>query len=201
MNSSVLAVTAAALAVERVAYALIWTRPHRFLRACRQRLPGRAPVDVVAGLFGAFKVVQVVAFAVWCRVHGGSLAPETVGVATLAGGITIAVGQVLNVAVFRRLGRIGVFYGNRLGHDVAWQDGFPFSLVRHPQYVGTVMSIWGLFLAWRYPAPDWYALPLLESAYYLAGALLEGQHVPHALNPDFADAATVLDQPASRRRR
>jgi hypothetical protein len=38
----------------------------------------------------------------------------------------IAIGQTLNAGVFYQLGSVGVFYGNRFGHDVEWCRGFPF---------------------------------------------------------------------------
>jgi hypothetical protein len=38
-----------------------------------------------------------------------------------------------------------------LGHYIPWCTGFPFTVCAHPQYVGTVMSIWGVFLLFRYP--------------------------------------------------
>jgi hypothetical protein len=46
-------------------------------------------------------------------------------------------------------------------------------VLRHPQYVGTVLAIWGLFLAVRFPHDDWYVLPVLETVYYAAGAYFE----------------------------
>jgi hypothetical protein len=87
-------------------------------------------------------------------------------------------GQVLNVSVFHRLGRIGVFYGDRLGYQLPWYQCFPFSLLSHPQYVGTVMTIWGVFLALRFPHSDWSILPALETAYYAAGSYLEERGEP-----------------------
>ena len=59
--------------------------------------------------------------------------------------VLIAIGQILNVGVFMQLGKIGVFYGNRLGYQVPWCRSFPFSLIPHPQYVGATLSIWGSF--------------------------------------------------------
>jgi hypothetical protein len=87
----------------------------------------------------------------------------------------VAAGQILNAAVFWRLGRTGVFYGDRLGYAAQWSAGFPYSVFDHPQYVGAALSIWGLFLLLRYPHPDWLALPLLESAYYAIAAFAEGR--------------------------
>ena len=36
-----------------------------------------------------------------------------------------------------------------------------------------MLTIWGGFLLVRFPHEDWYALPALETIYYLAGMWLE----------------------------
>jgi methylene-fatty-acyl-phospholipid synthase len=59
----------------------------------------------------------------------------------------------------------------RFGQSVPWVEGFPFSVVPHPQYTGTVLSIWGLFLLARYPY--WIALPILATVYYASNAWFE----------------------------
>jgi len=87
--------------------------------------------------------------------------------------LLILIGQTLNFGVFYRLGLIGVFYGNRFGYEIPWCRKFPFSLVDHPQYCGAAISIWGFFLAMRYPFSDWYLLPALETVYFSLGAQLE----------------------------
>ena len=161
------------LAVERVAYALIWRWPDAFTAVCH-RLGWIDPVRVLRWLFVAFKAMQALVFAVWIAGHGGpqplSWPPGTADVIAV---LALMAGQVLNVAVFVRLGAVGVFYGTRFGHVVQWCTGFPFSLLSHPQYVGTVLSIWALFLLTRYPAPDWSLLPILETVYYVLGARAE----------------------------
>ena len=53
----------------------------------------------------------------------------------------IAGGQTLNLSVFYRLDKVGVFYGDRFGHQVPWCRGVPFSLFKRPQYAGTLFSI------------------------------------------------------------
>jgi len=50
---------------------------------------------------------------------------------------------------------------------------FPFSLLSYPQYVGTMLTIWGVFLALRSPHADWYVLPAVETVYYAAATWLE----------------------------
>jgi methylene-fatty-acyl-phospholipid synthase len=85
----------------------------------------------------------------------------------------IVLGQVLNLSVFFRLGKLGVFYGNRFGYPVLWCRRFPFSWFKHPQYTGALLSIWGFFLVMRFPHDDWYLLPALETVYYVVGAHFE----------------------------
>lgn len=206
MRPSVLAIAAAVLAIERVAYALVWRRPDAFARLCH-RVAQRDPVDVLAAMFVVFKVLQVSVFAAWQVAHGGGFGRASDSVVVLVIGVAlIAAGQLLNLAVFARLGRTGVFYGNRLGHHVPWCLGFPFSVVRHPQYVGTVLSIWGLFIAMRWPAPDWAALPLLQTVYYLLGARAEQSSLEEmgatdlgVITADLAPPARVAGRPASPR--
>lgn len=177
MIATALVVAALLLGVERVAYIWISRRPHAFREVCEESFLRRAggPVDVLTVAFYVFKAIQLAVFLGWCALFGQDtwFLPTAGGFALAGGAALIVAGQALNFSVFRRLGRIGVFYGNRLGHEIPWQRGFPFSMLRHPQYVGVLMSVWGFFLVMRFPNPDWIALPLLQSLYYAAGAGLE----------------------------
>jgi len=165
------------LSIERMVYVLIWRHPEGFAERCRRR-PWTGlgePVDVLQALFVVFKIIQIGVFVAWWSLLAESFPPwPTARGVALVGALTLIVaGQTLNFAVFWRLGKVGVFYGNKLGHQVAWVRGFPFSLVRHPQYVGTVISIWGAFLLMRYPHPDWLILPAMQTLYYLVAISLE----------------------------
>ncbi len=177
MTAWLLCAAAVLLSVERIAYVLIWRDPSTFKRWSKH--PSVAslggPVELLTWLFVAFKVLQIAVFAGWHLVLGdGTIWPYSRDPAVVAIGLAfIAAGQALNVSVFRRLGKVGVFYGNRLGYTVSWCQRFPFTWFEHPQYVGTVIAIWGFFIAMRFPAPDWMLIPLLETVYYTAGARLE----------------------------
>jgi len=167
---------ALALGLERVTYAWVWQRPAAFQGLCaRAPFPAwQSPVDALQSLFWGFKALQVTIFLAWCWLFGGgSLRPASSGVATMLGLALVGTGQLLNLSVFHRLGKTGVFYGNRFGYAVPWCNRFPFSVLRHPQYVGTLLSIWGFFLVMRFPHPDWVVLPLLETAYYTVGSYVE----------------------------
>jgi len=165
------------LSLERLTYLWVWHRPRSFEALCTG-LPfssWEAPVEVLQRLFWFFKALQGTVFLVWCWQWGdGSLWPAGDSRKVLfAGFVVLALGQLLNLAVFYRLGKVGVFYGNRFGHRVPWCERFPFSVLRHPQYVGTVLSIWGFFLIMRFPKQDWFLLPALETIYYATGSYLE----------------------------
>ena len=177
MSVVALAIAAILLSPERVCYIAIARAPDAFLRLCaRQRWArGGGPTAVVEGLFYVFKGLQFAVFIGWCYVHGGAFPLPVLDnpfAVALAAGLVIP-GQILVVATFYRLGRIGVFFGDQLGYVVRRCHAFPFSLLSHPQYVGTMLTIWGGFLLVRFPHDDWYALPALETIYYLAGMWLE----------------------------
>lgn len=167
------------LSLERACYVWIARAPRAFQAWCARPAVARLgePVAVVRRLFYAFKIVQTAVFLGWCWVYGGgSLAPTARDPLVLAlAGAAIAVGQTLNWSVFWRLGWIGAFFGDRLGYDVRWSREFPFSLLSHPQYVGTVLTIWGVFALMRFPEADWPVLPALETVYYLVGGFLEAR--------------------------
>lgn len=174
LESDGLLIAAVLLSIERLAYAWIYRWPAPFIALCR-RINGSDPVDVLQQVFVAFKALQLAVFAAWCWHFGAKTGwpSDWFAPAGWLGIALIGIGQTLNATVFLRLGRVGVFYGNRFGRETEWSNEFPYSLVDHPQYVGTVMSIWGIFLILRYPHPDWLALPLLETVYYVLGALAE----------------------------
>src|SRR5262249_5486733 len=152
--SLALMTAAVLLALERACYVWIAQSPRSFVRWCARPAVARVgePIDVVRALFVVFKVLQAAVFAGWCLAFAGRFPTMSDSIAAIAlGAVLILAGQVLNMMVFYRLGRIAVFFGHWLGHEVAWCQAFPFSMLAHPQYVGTVLTIWGFFLAARFP--------------------------------------------------
>jgi methylene-fatty-acyl-phospholipid synthase len=166
------------LSFERVCYLWIWHSPERFRDWCIKLATiniSADSVEILQFLFCAFKVLQGAVFVGWCIIFsGGTLRPASPELFNLGvGGALIAAGQALNASVFHRLGKIGVFYGNKLGYRIPWSRKFPFSCMKHPQYLGALLSIWGFFLIMRFPYDDWYLLPAIETVYYGLGAYLE----------------------------
>ena len=176
MSLSLFLWSAVLLSLERLCYVWIWRTPERFRAVCDDLArAGTTPVTVLRFLFYGFKALQLAVFAGWCLAYGGgSLWPPDGDAWSFGvGAALIAAGQLLNASVFYRLGRVGVFYGNRFGYEIPWCRAFPFSIVNHPQYVGTVCSIWGFFVVMRFPNDDWFVLPVLETLYYVLGARFE----------------------------
>jgi len=179
-DAGLLVWVAALLSLERLTYAAVWRAPNAFRRWSDRHAPAHSAIDTLALLFVGFKVLQAGVFAAWCLIQsGGSLKPHSSDPLVLtAGALLIAAGQALNLSVFRALGKVGVFYGNRLGHHVPWQHRFPFTWFDHPQYLGTVLTIWGFFFAMRFPAPDWLFVPVLETIFYAVGTWFERDSIP-----------------------
>ena len=63
-----------------------------------------------------------------------------------ANGLAIGLAQLRGAA---HAGQNGVYYGSRLGAPVKWCKGLPFSLVVHPQYVGSALTVRPSLLAMR----------------------------------------------------
>lgn len=176
VNLDVLIWAAALLSIEHICYVWIYRAPGAFRDLCAATPTlSSEPTDALRALFTGFKVLQIGVFVWWCLVHGGgTLWPiDAPAWAVGLGAALIATGQALNGGVFWRLGHTGVFYGNRFGYEVPWCESFPFTVAAHPQYVGSVLAIWGVFLILRFPHGDWLFLPVLESGYYALLARFE----------------------------
>lgn len=97
----------------------------------------------------------------------------------LVGGALVAAGQTLNAGIYRAIGHPGVYYGFKLGHTIPWVTGFPFNVVRHPQYVGSVMSVVGAAVLLWSQAPSGLGLltAYWTSLYVITGWMESSLHV------------------------
>ncbi len=129
------------MSIPHVYYFWIWTNPSQFTRVCR----GHDAVSVLATSASFIKVIQFVTAVYWYVTHGPVPNPFELSnfVNLVIGSILCSFGQVLNLSVYKTLGKNGVYYGSRLGKSIPWVTGFPFNTVPHPQYVGSVLTIWG----------------------------------------------------------
>lgn len=82
--------------------------------------------------------------------------------------------QVLNAGIYKAIGVDGVYYGTKLDKKVPWVTGFPFSVVSHPQYVGSVMTVIGVtVLLWTQGPPGLLKVATFWCSLYGITALQE----------------------------
>ena len=91
----------------------------------------------------------------------------------MLGSLFIAYGQRLNYLVYKKLGVIGVYYGNLLGYNLRWVTTYPFDQFKNPQYTGAMISLLGVFSI----IPTWNILVICSywSMLYLWLGHIEGK--------------------------
>jgi phosphatidyl-N-methylethanolamine N-methyltransferase len=145
----------AAVSIPHLFYFWLWRTPQRWIvRAQRLKVD---PSESMARVAVSIKSVQAMAFILW--LHSATTAPQIFEefktrlvrndpLLVVAVGMVVA-GQCLNAGVFRAIGVHGVYYGIKFGKKIPWATAWPFGgflAVPHPQYVGCVLTIWGLIL-------------------------------------------------------
>lgn len=78
------------------------------------------------------------------------------------------------MAIYKAIGVDGVYYGTKLGAKVPWCTDFPFNVVAHPQYVGSVLTVLGFtVLVWSQAPPGFGLVALYWSSLYAVTAVQE----------------------------
>lgn len=177
----------AALFIERMCYTWVHTFSPSFKRFCKTpvgRMMGKKPLDVVLTIFYINKVIQLGTFVGFYFYIIDFQSPFQRGFSW--SGVTplqwvwlvhaIVVGQGFNTAIYRAIGKAGVYYGYRLDEESPWVTGFPFSVVPHPQYFGVCMCCIGVNIFVATPlhiASGWFNLTLVQVLYYVYMGLVE----------------------------
>ncbi|CAK0824203.1 unnamed protein product [Prorocentrum cordatum] len=167
------------LGIERFLYGYIYHYPNSFKRLCRG--PLKALLDYDEGVYWQVAnhlgiVIKVFQFGVVAY----DIMPPALNFARpvqlCVAAVLIGIGQLLNAAVFRAIGAMGVYYGTQLGYEVPWCSSFPYNAgIPDPQYWGVVFFLWGLYLgivpSWNiFSAP--YTVPWLETFWYIVSMKL-----------------------------
>uniref|UniRef100_A0A7S0ZLY2 phosphatidyl-N-methylethanolamine N-methyltransferase n=1 Tax=Timspurckia oligopyrenoides TaxID=708627 RepID=A0A7S0ZLY2_9RHOD len=134
-------------ALPHIFYYVVWTNPKRYQSLIQKAFAHKVhPVDAFASTASAFKLIQLIALITWTILVLGYPIPLPQIEFMIAGSALLVIGQVLNVSIYTAIGKAGVYYGVRLGKSVPWCSGFPFNVVSHPQYVGSVLTVWAVLL-------------------------------------------------------
>eukprot|EP00924_Labyrinthula_sp_SR-Ha-C_P011678 snap_masked-scaffold_17-processed-gene-5.23-mRNA-1 protein AED:0.30 eAED:0.30 QI:0/0/0/0.5/1/1/2/0/171 len=153
-----------ALCMERIAYGVVWKKPSIFsLCAAQYGFSGKEP-EFIYVLVKLFKVIQLIVFLCWYFKYVGRDGFDISLPQGLFSSSLLIAGQILNLMVWKRIGLDGVCYGCKFGRNVPWCTKFPFSLFNHPQYLGVILTVWGVFFLFYKQCPnDWFILPLVET--------------------------------------
>jgi len=149
-------VACALLMIERLTYTWVHTFTGSYIKFANSsvgKMLGSKPLDVVLNLFFINKTVQMGTFIGWYFYMIDFESPWQRGFSFEA--VTrlqwvmlfqaFAVGQTLNYAIYKKIGKAGVYYGYRLGIDVPWVTGYPFNVgIPHPQYIGSCITCIGV---------------------------------------------------------
>ena len=88
---------------------------------------------------------------------------------SLLGILLILKGQLLNLYCFYLLKEEGILYGNQFNKQLPWITTFPYNVMQNPQYIGVVISIWGMW----FNTTDPYTISMISSVLYYIGAKVE----------------------------
>jgi hypothetical protein len=158
-------------------YTVLWFIPSLWV----SMIGSAQPSDTMAQVAHVLKLVQGYVLYSLCKDH--YLMPgqwiEELGQTTVICSVFLMVlGQYLNVSVYNALGTNGVYYGVRFGIDVPWCHDFPYNVswLKHPQYVGSIMSIIAaipliqLPLTWSFYIVAWYLYMCVIESYEITPA-------------------------------
>tara|TARA_B110000091_G_C13607898_1_gene387496 strand:- start:294 stop:731 length:438 start_codon:yes stop_codon:yes gene_type:complete len=82
----------------------------------------------------------------------------------------IIAGQILNLAVYDQLGLEGVYYGSQF-RDLPIIKSFPYTVCSNPQYVGCILTYYGILLF--YPCQEVLMISLYGILWYMATTEIE----------------------------
>lgn len=200
-SKSILLVTLA-LSIERIIYTIVWLFPTHFvyftsthvnIHPEASKLMGKTPLDVILFLFYFSKVFQYGSIFGWFFWTAPAPALETISSLRLLTGMQLVlVGQLLNVSIYRAIGKAGVYYGYKIGVPVPWCTGFPFNVfTMHPQYAGCIMTIIGggiLIFTSQHQHEGFAGVGLIASLYYMYMAIVEDIPAEHPLDQEGLDS-------------
>lgn len=122
-----------------IMYAWAYKWPHSYLKVFSQK------AFEVIGI--AFKWVSNIIEAYFCLTRGFHTLGACIGIPLFV------VGQILNAAVYKRLGKVRTYYGYEFGLvPMQILRGFPFQFY-HAQYKGSMLSGFSLFLTFKESRP------------------------------------------------
>jgi len=179
--------SALAIMTPHLLYLYIWNNAPQFQRVFRTH-----SIRVFTTIALLLKIGQMAAYSVWYR-----SIPKQEQIALATG--LLLVGQVLNYFVMKKLGYVGVYYGFKFGYKVEWVTSFPFNVLRHPQYVGGILSFAGVATLVYHPSVqrELFVLFTIHVASYITTGLMEASGDQKPVKADTKDEESEEVSPSS----
>eukprot|EP00316_Scyphosphaera_apsteinii_P004658 CAMPEP_0119310546 /NCGR_PEP_ID=MMETSP1333-20130426/19628_1 /TAXON_ID=418940 /ORGANISM="Scyphosphaera apsteinii, Strain RCC1455" /LENGTH=513 /DNA_ID=CAMNT_0007314745 /DNA_START=21 /DNA_END=1562 /DNA_ORIENTATION=- len=178
----------ACLSIERIVYTIVWLFPQHFVHFAQHSLlrhvgKGR-PLDTILFLFWVSKIFQFGSIFGYYFSVGPLPAARDISLLRWVSGLqAFCLGQLLNAAIYRAIGKAGVYYGYKVGVPVPWCTGFPFDVfTMHPQYAGVCLSILGggILMGTQLHTHEGFAAVGVSAAlFYLYMSTVEDMPVEH----------------------
>ena len=155
------------LSLERLAYGVVWKKPHVIRTIATKVGYQQKEPEMIFNFVRFFKLIQMYVMGTWYMSHYGYQLPTIDAVQLCIAAAIILFGQVLNGMVWYRIGKEGVCYGCKFERNIPWCDKFPYSHFNHPQYLGAILTVWGMFaMTWNDYPNEWFYIPLVETILY-----------------------------------
>ena len=136
------------LTIPHAFYAFIWIYPNKWMSISKKYYKYGDSIDLMAYCVFIIKGIQFIGLFLWTFIIDSSnFEFKNMSIFQFIIAIPMIIfGQSLNIGIHKAIGKNGVYYGCRLGKTIPWVNGFPFTIVRHPQYVGVVLCIWAAII-------------------------------------------------------
>ena len=146
--------TCALISSSTVLYSFIWKNPSRWASLVGKQ---NNPSTVLSYVSFVLKILQFTScfllatknlphFGLQTFIHKAS----TNVISSLCCSLLFLLGQILNLSVYYKLTRQGVYYGAVLGYKIKWVNEFPYIIsgytIPDPQYIGCMIAALSILL-------------------------------------------------------
>ena len=122
-------------------YTFIWFNPQQFIKISEYF--GYLPYKLMYNISYVFYILTIIPFIINYIIPNFN---QIFNKLFSYGILLIIIGQFLNIYVYNKLGINGVYYGSKLGEKIIWIDDYIFNYIKHPQYIGCIMTVLGISL-------------------------------------------------------
>ena len=124
-------------------YTFIWLNPTKFIGISKKL--GYVPYKLMYHVAFAFYFLSFIPLGIYYLVPNiVQIFYTALSIYGIMSVMVMLVGQFLNSHIYNKIGLAGVYYGTRLGENIPWVHDIIFDTIKHPQYIGCIMTLVGV---------------------------------------------------------